>query len=526
MTRPLHPALFVLCLAWLLPGLIGHAPWKGVDAGNFIRFLALWQQGEWLMPGLAKEAYPPLYFWTAAVTAWLSSPFMALHDGARLASGVFIALAWFFIARAAQALYGEDHRWAAVLALLGSVGLLLRGHEMSPYTAQMAGVAMVLDGLARLPKDPRGGWTLTAGLTVMLLATGLIEPLALAVLAAVLPLVSPGYRSVAAKRGLGLGLLAAVLIGLAWWALLWTRHESLIPAFQLQRWPPWATAAAAAKFSYVLGVLPWYLWPTWPLAAWAVYRARRTWREPATLMPLAVLLVLFAVFSASISFSEDKLLALTVPAALLASAGVITLRRGAAYAFLWFGVMLFGFLGIVFWVYWSAHDLEIPARLARRLVKLGVEDVGAFRIVPLVMGALVTVVWLIFTARLTRTPIRPLLVWSAGMTFVWVLLLTLFLEVFDARLSYARVGEILKRQVSSASTCVNTRGMGDQPRRLIAYHSGLDLRALPVTECNWLLVLRKRGEPAPELASHWGVSQKFARPGDRHYFFLLYARRG
>lgn len=513
-----------MCLAWLLPGLIGHAPWKGVDASSFIRFLALWQHGDWLTPGLGLEAYPPLYSWVAVVTAWLSSPFLALHDGARLASGVFIALALFFTARAAQTLYGEDHRWAAVLALLGSVGLLLRGHEMNAYTAQMAGVAMVLDGLARLPKETRGGWILAAGLTLMLLATGLIEPLALAVLAAVLPVVSPAYRSAAAKRGLGLGLLAAVLLGLAWWVLLWIRHESLIPALQLQRWPPWANTAAAAKFYYVVGVLPWYLWPTWPLAAWAVYRTRRAWREPATLMPLAVLVVLFAVFSASMSSSEDKLLALTVPAALLASAGVMTLRRGAAYAFLWFGVMLFGFLGIVFWVYWSAHDLEIPARLARRLVKLGVEDVGELRILPLILGAFATLVWLVFTARLERTPIRPLLVWSAGMTFVWFLLLTLFLDVFDARLSYARVGEILKNQIAT-NTCVNTRGMGDQPRILLAYHSGLDLRAIPVTECNWLLVLRKRDQPAPDLASHWVVSKNFVRPGDRQYFFLLYARR-
>ena len=26
--------------------------------------------------------------------------------------------------------------------------------------------------------------------------------------------------------------------------------------------------------------------------------------------------------------------------------------------------MLFGFIGLVLWVYWSAHDLGTPARLA------------------------------------------------------------------------------------------------------------------------------------------------------------------
>ncbi len=470
------------------------------------------------------ESYPPLYSWVAAVTAWLTSPFLALHDGARLASGVFIVLALFFIARAASALYGEDHRWAAVLALLGSVGLLLRGHEMNAYTAQLAGVAMVLDALVRIPKDPRSSWTLAAGLSVMLLATGLIEPLALGLLAASFPLFSPTYRSETAKRGLLVGLLAAMGVGLAWLALLWFRQEALIPALQLQRWSLWAKSGEQLKPFYVIGLLPWYLWPTWPLAAWALYRTRRAWREPTTLEPLVVLLVMFTIFSLSINSGEDKLLALTVPTALLASAGVMTLRRGAAYAFLWFSIMLFGFLGIVFWVYWSAHDLAIPARLARRLIKLGVEDVGDLRILPLIIGALATVVWVVFTARLKRSPVRPLLVWSAGITFVWVLLLTLFLDVFDARLSYARVGEVLKNQVPS-DACVNIRGMGSQPRILLAYHSGLDFRAIPVTECNWLLVLRKRSQPAPPLAPHWVDSKKFMRPGDREYFFLLYARR-
>jgi 4-amino-4-deoxy-L-arabinose transferase-like glycosyltransferase len=514
----------VLCLAWLLPGLIGHAPWKGGDASNFIRFLALWQHGDWLTPGSAMEVFPPLYSWMAAATAWLSSPLLALHNGARLASGLFIAVALFFTARAAEALFGEDHRWPAALAVLGSVGLLLRGHEMNAYTAQLAGVAMVLDGLARLPKDVRSAGTLSAGLTVMLLATGLIEPLALAILAAVLPVFSPLYRTPMARRGLVWGLLTAILLGLAWVALLWFQHAPLIPALQIQRWPFWAQTAYTFKPFYVIGLLPWFLWPTLPLAAWALYRTRRPWRETATFMPLAVLLTLFMIFSISISSGEDKLLALIAPTAVLASAGVRTLRRGAAYAFLWFGVMLFGFLGIVFWVYWSAHDLAMPARLARRLIKLGVEDVGNLRIVPLIMGVLATAIWVIFVARLKRTPLRPLLVWSAGITFVWALLLALFLEIFDPRLSYVQVSQALTSAVPR-NACINTRGVNAQPRALLAYHSELELRAAPSTTCDWLLVQSKRGKPEKSLAPRWVFQKEMRRPGDREDYFLLYARR-
>lgn len=521
MRRLQHPALILLCLVWLLAGLTGHAPWKGGDGATFLHFLSLWQHGDWRM----SVATPPLYFGLATATAWLTSSFLALHDGARLASGVCIALALVFTARAAQALYGEDHRWPAALALLGTVGLLLRGHEMNVYTAQLAGVAMVLDGLARLPKNEADNWALPAGLGVMLLATGLVEPLMLALLAALLPVFIPAYRSIPARRNLIRALLGASVLGLVWVAVLWSSHAPLIPALQLQRWPgAWTEARDALKPLYVSSVLPWYLWPTWPLAVWAIYRTRHSWRAPATLMPLLVFLVLFVLFSLSLGAGEDKLLALAAPVALLAAAGVMSLRRGAAYAFLWFGVMLFGFLAIVFWVYWSAHDLGVPARLARRLSKRGVEDIGAVRQFPLLLGAAATILWLAFLARVQRTPLRPLLVWSAGMTFVWVLLLSLFLDIFDPRLSYVRVGDALAKHVPRHA-CINASEVSPQQRALLAYHSGRKLRAVALKKCDWMLVQSKRRAAVPPVAPRWVLQKTLQRAGDRDDRFLLYARR-
>lgn len=483
----------------------------------------MWRHGDWLLPGMGDQTFPPLYLWVANLTAAITSPFLAPHDGARLASGAFMAIALFFTARAAGALYSDDHRWPAALALLGSVGLLLRGHEMNAYTAQLAGVAIVLDGLARLPHEPRQGGVLAIGLSVMLLATGLIEALALLALAATLPLFIAAYRQPPALKALTLGILAALAVGGAWVAILWLKNEPLIAALQLQRWPAWA-ATGHTKPGYVISVLPWYLWPALPLAAWAVYCKRREWRAPASLLPLLALFVLFVIFSSRINPDENILLALTVPTAILASAGVMQLRRGAAYAFLWFSVMLFGFLGLVVWVYWSAHDLGAPARLAQRLVRLGLGDVGQLRMLPLLAGLIITATWVIFVARLERSAYRPLLVWTAGITFIWVLLLTLFLSVFDARLSYAGVGAALKAHTDQRA-CINARGMGPQARTLLAYHSERDIRAMPVKACNWLLVQRKREQPPPNLAAHWVLDREIVRPGDRDYYFQLYARQ-
>jgi len=356
--------LWLLCAAWLVPGLVGHAPWKGGDGDHFAQLWLLLQNG---IAPQAASATPPLYYWVAAATAWLTSPVLALADGARLASGLFIALALFFVARTARVLYGAEAGWAAVLTLLGCVGLLVRGHELNAYTAQFAAAAAMLYGIASLPQGARSGWMLGGGAALMLLAGGAAEALLFLLLAALLPLLLVAYRSPAARRSLAWGVGGALLFGAAWLAFLATQHIPLMRAFDLQRW----LGGDGLQPGYYPGILGWYAWPAWPLAAWAVYRGRRQWRTPGMALPLGALAGLLGLYALAAEPGEEQGLILLLPLALLGGAGLFTLRRGAANALLWFAVMLFGFIGLLFWTYWSAHDLGSPARLAVRLGKLG-----------------------------------------------------------------------------------------------------------------------------------------------------------
>jgi hypothetical protein len=49
---------------------------------------------------------------------------------------------------------------------------------------------------------------------------------------------------------------------------------------------------------------------------------------------------------------------------------VSSLRRGAANAFDWFGVMTFIFFGIVVWLGWSALHFGWPPGLARQVARM------------------------------------------------------------------------------------------------------------------------------------------------------------
>jgi 4-amino-4-deoxy-L-arabinose transferase-like glycosyltransferase len=508
--------LLLLCAAWLLPGLVGHAPWKGGDGEHFVRLWLLLQHGG--VP-YADPATPPLYYWVAAATAWLTSAFLGLADGARLASGLFVALAVYFVARAARALYGPEAGWAAALSLLGCFGLLVRGHELNAYTAQFAAAAVMLYALARLPQDARSGWVLGIGAALMLLAGGAAEALLLLLLAVLLPLPLADYRTAAARRALAVGVGGALLFGAGWLAFLAVQHVPLAQAFNLERW----LGSEGLEPGYFPGILGWYAWPVWPLAAWAVYRARRQWRTPGIVLPVGVLAGLLGLYALAAHPAEEQGLILLLPLALLGAAGLFTLQRGAANALLWFAVMLFGFIGLVLWVYWSAHDLGAPARLAARLTKLGMTHVGELRPWTLALGAAVTLAWIVFLARVERSSLRPMLVWTAGMTFIWVLLMALFQAPLDRRLSYASVGEMLAARVPAAA-CIQTRQVRSQQRLLLAYHSGR-LLAPGDVGCSWLLVETRRNEVPPHTAAEWVKQWEGARPGDRSDRFHLYARR-
>ena len=116
-----HLLITLLCCLWILPGLVGHDPWKTDEAFTFGVVYDMLRGGSWLVPTLAGEVFldePPLYYLTAALTATLTSPLLPLHDGARLATGVFMALTLLFCGMAGRELHGKGNGAIAGLLLM------------------------------------------------------------------------------------------------------------------------------------------------------------------------------------------------------------------------------------------------------------------------------------------------------------------------------------------------------------------------------------------------------------------------
>lgn len=520
--------LLALCLAWILPGLIGHVPWKGPDGDAFAALLWAQQSRDWLIPTVAGSidlSDGPFYTWLAGIFSFVFSPVLPMHDAARLASGFSIGLATWLLGMTARRLYGEDAGWAAALMLLGSLGLLLPGHSMDSHVVQLAGMSALLFGLADMPTSPRrGGSAAGLGLAAMGLSTGWLEPIALIPLIVILPATITQYRTAEARRG-GVYLLVCSLLPLGLWlGVLYQQEGHLLEGWweqTSQRLVFLSAQHGAYRPGYIARNLLWFAWPAWPMAMWAVYRARKNLSTRSTLMPILVLALPFIALSLTVHPDEVSMMPLLPPIALLGAAGLLTLRRGAAHALLWFGAMVFSFFALVFWAYFSAWQFGSPAALARKLAKLGVTRPQEIHYWSIVFAALITLAWFALTPRIKRSAIRPMLVWVLGMSFIWLLLTTLLLNVFDRRLGYEAMAAQVRNAVGP-SLCIETRGVPPTQRALLGYHTGIDFTPLK-NNCNWLMIYHKRKKETPP-AGGWVRKWDGARQGDRNEHFWLYQK--
>ena len=521
-----------ICAAWMLPGLIGHDPWKPDEAYTFGVVYEILKGGSWVVPMLAGEPFldaPPLFHLTAALSAILFSPLLPMHDAARLATGLYMGLAFVFCGLAGRELSGAQRGVIAVLLLLGCFGLVVRSHQLITDTAALAGFAIAYYGLAlTLRRSALGGFWIGTGVGLVFMTQGLLEAAVIAAMAVVLPAFT-AWRRRSYLVALAVAVAAAAPWLLVWPALLYVESP---PLFDQWLWQENVSRLFArgseAGLLYYLRILPWYAWPVWPIALWALWRARATgFNKPEILLPLAGFAITLALLSTARHARELYALPLLIPLALLAAAGVGTLRRGAANAWYWFSATGFTFFAIVAWFYWSGLELGLPARLHAHLHRLQPGHEPGFRLLPFTLAALYTVGWLAMLAKLRRNPDRPVLIWAAGVTTMWALLAILFIAWVDTGKSYRRMVGSLQQALPRQYQCISSRSLGEGQRAMLHYFGGITTQREEVAarrrNCDLILV---QGHPRHETPprGNWKKIWEGGRPGDKDERYRLYQR--
>jgi len=534
---PVKTSLFVLlCMVWILPGLVGHEPWKGDEAATFGVIYNIVKTGNWLIPALAGEPFlerPPLYHVVAALFAKIFSPLMPVHDAARLASGFFNALTLFFTAMIGHALFGERVGRITVIVLLGTLGLLLRLHEMVSDTALLAGFTIGFYGYAIAEQKPRlGAVWLGVGIAAGFLARGFIAISLLGTIGLTLPIFFRHWRT---RTYLQFAIIATpiALIPIIAWMVAFHYYSPVL----FNQWlytgnfqAFWLNLKNDFPFYaplYYLRLLPWYTWPALPMALWTLWRVGKArLGEPRIHLPMVSVIVVYLVLSLAPDAREVRALPMLIPLALLAAAGVDTIRRGAASALDWFGMMTFGLFSVLLWLGWIGLRMGAPAPFVAWVKDYQPGFEMPFRPFAFSVALLLSVVYFITVARTRRSNRRAIVNWTNGITVFWMLAMTLWLPLIDEGRSYRSTMTELRKALPVKYNCVASNNLGEAQRALLDYYANVITKRAENgegTKCHVLLV-QGIADKEPALPEKWVKIWEGNRPGDKIERLRLYRR--
>jgi 4-amino-4-deoxy-L-arabinose transferase-like glycosyltransferase len=532
-------ATLLLLLVWLLPGLFGSEPWKPDGAYSFGLINHVAHTGDWVVPYLAGEPFmekPPLYYITAALFENGFGRWLPLPDAARLATGLYLVLAFVASFLSARLLFGRRGAWWAPLLLIGTLGFPVRAHQMITDTALFAGVAWGLYGLLLAPSRPwLAGLALGLGSAAAMLSKGLLGPGMLGLCALLLPAFSREHRGWRYVRTLVTACVVGLPLPLLWMFALYRRDPALFDLWfftnNFGRFFGTNHLGPSADKLFYLRTLPWYAFPALPLAGYGLWRARRA-GELARLGAPALLFVLeLVVLTMSANARELYAMPLLAPLCVLAVAGIAPggrLGLAARRTWLLAAVLIGALLLLVACYIATGRPLLLAAPLSRWTAGWPPHWAPGFWAAGIAVLAALLLLWPAAPEeRMAALAWR----WSWLVTLIWSIAFTLWLPAVDVGMGYQVPLRQLRPLLQQAvrESCVASDALDEPQRALVEYYDdGLVTRRIEIdpagaAACRYLLVYSRMGW-LPEPVKKAGLTplMQTARPGDRKESLLLY----
>jgi hypothetical protein len=544
-------ALWLFCLAYVLPGFIGRAPWRRDDIVAFAYMLELADgASRWLRPtvqGMAPDLSALLPYWLGAAAIQMAPtgfpadlairiPFIGLllltlfgtwYGTYQLARGPEAQpVAFAFGGEASPSDYARALADGALLALIASLGLAQPAHETTPMLAQLCFSTLAFYGFSALPYSL---WRPVLGASLGLIGLTLSGAPSLAVIF--------GFGGLLALRPRpnqdstdthDLKLRALAVVGMIVVVAL------IANVLHLWRWhlvtPPWSVAFWLAQGNLLI----WFTWPAWPLALWTLWRWRRQLFRGGQLPSRHLLLPIWfasaAIVSAMGTSSPERSLLLALPPlATLAAFALPTLERMVAALVDWFTLLFFSGCACIVWVVWIAMQTGVPWQPAANVERLAPGFVPSHSWIALACASAATAAWVWLVrwrvGRHRAAIWKSLVLPAAGAALCWLLLMTLWLPLLDyARSDVALVQRVMRELPAGA--CAHGYQLNAEQSTALRYHGDLQLKPLDQGSCQWLITTP---EAAAQLGaasgpSTWTQHAQHTHPVERGDELLVYRR--
>jgi hypothetical protein len=557
-------ALWLFCLAYVLPGFIGRDPWKREDivslgfmaslAESFTGHTSSWLKPllmgqadpgaallpywlgawaiQWAPAGLAPDAavripFAGLLLLTMAAT-WYGVYALARHPSAQ-------PIAFAFGGQAQPQDYARAVSDGGLLALIACLGLARLAHETTPALAQLCFTAVLFCALANLATHRRTALAVTLlALAGLVLSGAPSTALLLGVGGALVMAIQ--HRSALRVRMLDVGLillmcLACALVAYAWGLWRWRAHPQGLQDFR--------------RMAYLF---VWFLWPAWPFALWTLWRWRlqlsEVWRHPHLALPLWFLTV--TLVSTALTGLSDRALLLALPAlATLAAFALPTLERSVSALVDWFTLIFFSVCGLTIWVVWLSMQTGWPAQPAANVARLAPGFQFSFSAPAFAVAIAASLAWIGLVrwragrhrAALWKSLVLP----AGGAALCWLLLMTLWLPLLNFGRGYAPLVKQVSDRIGPAS-CVHTYALTLSQGAAFGFHGAYRLLpwnptptnqtaqtppkppAPPTAQCPWLIADHLAAAQQPPSAAQWRERDTIFRPTDDGEAIVVYER--
>lgn len=520
--------LLVLCAVWLFMGLIGHAPWKPFESHSISTIKNMLDSGQYLAPhsaGNPNIVDPPLFYLSASLLAKVLQPILPIHDAARIASGLWMLITLLMIGMAGRELWDKGIGRQTTFVFMGSLGLIVSAHTLTPAVASLTGLAAGFYALALSRRRPyRASVLLAFGLTISFLSTGLLPLSILLATCLILPCLFSVWRSKSFLYVVAIAIAIASPFLAIWPALCLIFHPDLFHTW-------WQQSIAQFNDSYhvyLLKTLLWYAWPALPLAIWGTWRYRaQLLNKPRFQLILTFMLVAWVLIGFGADRKDIFALPLLIPLTVMAGGSIETLKRGTAGALNWFGLILFGLMSSLIWLGWIAMMTGSPAKIKERLTFLSGMTQLNFNFIAVAFAIAVSLIWLFAIFRAQHSNRSGATNWAIGMTCVWTLLMTLWLPMIDSARSYSTVFTQLKAALPKDFACITSNRLGESQRDLLHYYANVKTQAFETEQnlnCDLYLIQGDTDRDKIDPGTDWKLLWNGKRISDRHEYFELFQR--
>ncbi|MFZ6688070.1 ArnT family glycosyltransferase [Undibacterium sp. SXout11W] len=534
-------ALLVLISMYLFPGLIGHDPWKQDETYIFGIIHHMLETGDWIVPTMAGEPFmekPPLYYWLATILAKTFSPWMPLHDGARLATGVFMSVTCIATGWAASKWWGRGYGRYAVLSLLGCLGLVLHSHMMLTDVPLLTGFAIATAGFVDVDENPRrSGALLGTGVGVGFMAKGVLALGVFGLSAILLPVLFRQWRTSAYWQVLKRAVVFSAPWLLIWPISLYCRSPVLFMDWfwlnNVGRFFGFSVAQLGAPHTegFWITTLPWFAFPAMPLAMITIWRHRSSLFTSAAIQACALVFsIMLLVLWRAASARDNYALPLLLPIALIAAPAARNLASSVDKFWDWSARMIFGFVIGFIWLVWALMTINgSPPEWMFLLRVLPREFVPHFEFWHVVVAFCLTVMAIIGLGSLSRIQGRGLVSWVTGLGLSWMLMSQLLMPWVDHAKSYRSVFSSMQTALPGNFDCMASKDLGESERAMLRYFAGITTyrqENIPDTSCDFLLINGfQKQQPEHMHDKNWELVWEGARPGDNNERLWLFAAK-